>query len=252
MRAINLIPAEEQRGAGGVAGRSGGAAYVLVGVLVVLVALVSLLTLQKGTLSDKQSALVVVEAQAVASERRAGDLAAFTRFAGLRDARVQTVTSLAGSRFDWSHALGEVARTIPANVWLTGLQGTVAPGVALKTSAATQTSTLRGALPVPAIEMVGCTTDQRSVAGLLTRMRLIDGVTRVSLQSSVEGEQESDGGGGTGEDDCRRGRARFPQFGLVVFFDRGAGAVPTTTAASRRVSASTLSPTAVPTAGATP
>ena len=39
MRAVNLIPADERRGAGGIAGRSGGVVYVLVGGLAVLVAL---------------------------------------------------------------------------------------------------------------------------------------------------------------------------------------------------------------------
>ena len=33
MKAINLVPSDQQRGAGGRAGRSGGAAYALVGLL---------------------------------------------------------------------------------------------------------------------------------------------------------------------------------------------------------------------------
>ena len=39
MRAVNLIPAEQRRGAGGLAGRTGGVVYVVLGMLVVLVAL---------------------------------------------------------------------------------------------------------------------------------------------------------------------------------------------------------------------
>ncbi len=228
MRAINLIPAEERRGAGGAAGRSGGAAYVLLGLLALLVIVTAVSAMQRRGLDDKRSELARVETEAAASEGRAGQLASYTRFAALRTQRVTTVTGLAASRFDWSHSLREVARVIPANVWLTSLQGTVTPGVTLKSGAA-GASSLRGAIASPAIEIVGCTTDHDSVARMVTRMRLIDGVSRVSLQSSVKGEGAAGGGSGG---DCRQGRARFPQFALVIFFDQAVGAVPTGASAS--------------------
>jgi len=236
MRAINLIPAEERRGGAG--GRSGGAAYALLGLLAVLVVVVSFYTLEKRSVAEKRSELARVEAQAVGAEAQAAELASFVQFAGLRAKRTQTVTSLAASRFDWSHATREVARVIPPNVWLTGLQGTITPGIALKTTAVSQTSGLRSALAVPAIEIAGCTTDQPSVARMLTRMRLIDGVTRVALQSSVKGDAAAGGGGGGGGGDCRQGDARFPQFALVVYFDQTAGAVPSTAKGAGRIAAS--------------
>jgi len=248
MRAVNLVPAEERRGAGGAGGRSGGAAYVLLGLLAVLVILVSFFTLEKRSVGEKRSEIATLEREAGRAEAQATELASFTQFAGLRATRTQKVTSLAASRFDWSHAMREVARVIPPNVWLTGLQGTVTPGVTLKTTAAAQTSSLRSALAVPAVELVGCTTDQPSVARMITRMRLIDGVTRVALQSSVKAEVAATGGatgGGAaaaGGDDCRQGDARFPQFALVVYFDQVAGAVPTAARGARRIAASQLTP----------
>ena len=216
----------ERRGAGGAAGRSGGAAHVLVGVLTVLVALVSAYALQHRAVQDKRADLARTEAEATQTEGRVAQLASFSQFTALRATRQQTVTSLAASRYDWAHSLRELARVIPSNVWLTSLQGTVGPGVTIKSGSAGTTGGLRAALPVPAVELVGCTTDQDSVARMLTRMRLVDGVTRVSLQSSTknDGAQASSGGG-----DCREGSAKFPQFSLVVFFDQAAGAVPTTT-----------------------
>ncbi|MDX6726446.1 MAG: hypothetical protein QOK49_1251, partial [Baekduia sp.] len=39
MRAVNLIPTDQQRGAGGAAGRSGGGAYILLGALALIVAM---------------------------------------------------------------------------------------------------------------------------------------------------------------------------------------------------------------------
>lgn len=243
MRAVNLVPAEEQRGAGGAGGRSGGAAYVLLGMLAVLVLVVTVHTLEKRSVNEKRSRIATLETQAARAEAQSAGLASFTQFAGLRAKRSQTVASLATSRFDWSHAIREVARVIPPNVALTGLQGTVLPGVALKTSAAAQTSALRAALPVPAVELVGCTTNQTSVARMITRMRLIDGVTRVALQSSAKAEATGkSGGGGGASGDCRQGNARYPQFALVVFFDPVAGAVPTAARGARRVAAAQMVP----------
>jgi len=257
MRSINLVPIEERRGAGGAGGRSGGAAYVLLGLLAVLVVVVSFHTLAKRSVGEKRAEVSTLETQAAGTEAQASELASFVQFAGLRATRTQTISSLAASRFDWSHAVRELARVIPSNVWITGLQGTVAPGVSLKSSAGGQTSGLRAALPVPAVELVGCTTDQNSVARMLTRMKLIDGVIRVALQSSVKGEDtgKSGGGGGSG-DDCRQGNARYPQFALVVYFDQAAGAVPTAAKGASRIVAAQVTPSAAtgPTAttGATP
>lgn len=243
MRAVNLIPAEERRGAGGAAGRSGGAAHLLVGVLAVLTLLVGFYTLEKRSVADKRGQVVALENQAVTAESQAAELSSYVQFAGLRARRTATVSSLAASRFDWAHALRELARVIPPSTWLTSLQGTVAPGVAVKGGAAGATSGLRGAIAVPAVEIVGCTTDQTAVARMMTRMRLIDGVTRVSLQSSVKADAAVGGGGASGgSGDCRGGVAKSPQFALVVFFDRAAGAVPTTAPAAGRLSAAQLTP----------
>lgn len=262
MRAINLLPDDERRGTGGAGGRSGGAAQLLIGLLAVLVLVVSYSTVQKRSLSDKRAEVATLEAQAVAAEARTVELSSFVQFSALRAARTQTVSSLASSRFDWSHAMRELARVIPKNVWLTGLQGTVAPGVTLK-AAAGQVASLRAALPVPAVELVGCTTDQTSVARMVTRMRLIDGVTRVALQSSVKEEVASSNAGPAGENtsgDCRQGDARFPQFALVAFFDPATGSVPTEATGAGQLAASAIpsgttgatAPTAAAMTGVTP
>lgn len=239
MRAINLIPAEERRGGGPTGGRSGGAVYAVLGVLALLAIVVSVHTYETHAVASKRAELVQVQAQAATSEARAAELSSFIAFAGVRAARTSTVTSLAASRFDWSHALAEVARVIPANVTLTGLQGTVAPGVALKASAGSATGSLRSSLPVPALELAGCTTDQDAVATMLTRMRLIDGVTRVSLQASTKADAKA--GAGQASNACQRGKSS-PQFALVVFLDQAAGAVPSKPAGAGRISAAQFTP----------
>jgi hypothetical protein len=113
MRAVNLIPAEERRGAGGAAGRSGGAAYVLLGALVLLVALVSALSLSDREIGTKQAELAAVQAQAADLRTAAARLDGYEQFAALRERRVQTVASIAGSRFDWAHACASCRASRP-------------------------------------------------------------------------------------------------------------------------------------------
>jgi Tfp pilus assembly protein PilN len=231
MRAVNLIPEDERRGAGGAAGRSGGAAYLLLGGLAIVVIMLAAFTLTGRTVSDRKTELARVERDAQAAEARAAQLQAYTTFASLRAKRVETVKSIASSRFDWSHAMHEIARVVPNDVWLTDLRGTVTPSVSLQSGAGGGAGSLRGALPNPAVELNGCTTSQDEVARMMTRMRLIDGVTRVALQESSKAD-ESGGGGSAGGGDCRYGSAKFPKFALVVFFDQVAAPAPAAAAAT--------------------
>lgn len=265
MRAINLIPDDQRRGAGGAAGKSGGAAHLLLAALALIVAMTAAYVVVGKSKKDKQAELSTVTQQAVAAEARARSLADYTKFTAIRAKRVQTVTQLANSRFDWAHSLREVARVLPENAWLTDLTGTVSPSVTLSGSS----STLRGALPVPAISVQGCTTSQASVAKMMARMRLIDGVQRVSLETSekttaaapTSGQPAVSDSAGTG--DCRMGRGSFPKFSLVVFFEQSAvvaSSTPTAattastsaTAASSTTPASSTAPATTTTPAATP
>ncbi len=67
---------------------------------------------------------------------------------------------------------------------------------------------------------------------MMSAMRRIDGVTRVSLESSEKsdeggGDSGSAGGeGGGNSTDCRNGSDRFPQFKMTVFFTAPVAATP--------------------------
>ena len=93
-----------------------------------------------------------------------------------------TVTSLAQSRFDWQRVLNELASVIPSNVWLTQLAGTADPS----RHAAERTADphARAASRVPPSRSSDCATGQDAVAGLVSNLEEIDGVTRVGVQSS--------------------------------------------------------------------
>ena len=255
MRAVNLIPADQQRGAGGAAGRSNGGAYILLGALALVVAMAAAYTLTGKSINDKKAKLAAITREAQAAETQASSLGSYTKFAALRQTREQTVSQLASGRFDWSHALHELARVLPDNAWLTSMTGTVSPSV--NVGGGGGATGLRGALAVPAIEISGCTTSQSSVARMMARMRLIDGVQRVSLQDSakndVTGSSAGVTSGAVGGDDCRGASSHFPQFHMVVFFNQPAnGSVATTATGGQAVTASsTTTPASTTTPGST-
>jgi len=135
---------------------------------------------------QRQSKLERVTAQAAAAEKRAGASAPYVAFEQLARNRVLTVTTLSATRFDWAHAMHEVSRVLPADVWLTTFSG--ASGAS--TGAPSPTTS---AAPAPTITIGGCTRSQAKVARLMARLRTIDGVRKISLKSS----EKPDAGGDT-------------------------------------------------------
>jgi Tfp pilus assembly protein PilN len=258
MRAVNLIPSEQQRGAGGVAGKSNGGAHIVLGALAVLVALTALFVSSGKSVNDKKTQLADISAQATAAEAKASSLQSYTKFAALRQKRVETVTQLAATRFDWAHAFREVARVLPDNAWLSALTATTTPSVSLSGGGAT--GSLRGAIDAPAIVLQGCTTSQASVSKLLARLRLIDGVQRVSLEDSTLGAAPTNTGSGSSSSsgeattggDCRGGHAKFPIFNVDIWFDQtGTVASSTTTGATTTASATSAAPSSTATPAST-
>jgi Tfp pilus assembly protein PilN len=218
MRAVNLIPVEQRGGMR--RGGSGVGSYVLLVVLALVVLAGGSYALANRTISERRQELADVQARAQASAAEAQGLQAYTSFTALSQKRSETVRSLAASRFDWSQALHEVARTIPADAWLTSMRATVTPSASADGGA---TDPLRSAIATPAIEILGCTTSQAKVASVISSLRRIDGVERVSLSSSVKlvdagSNSTGDSAGARGGGDCRNGNKRFPQFSMTLFF----------------------------------
>ncbi len=87
-------------------------------------------------------------------------------------------------------------------------------------------ATLRGQIAGPALELSGCAAGQTSVAGFVTALEDIDGVTRVGVQSSELADKKSGAGvsasgevgSGGGGEDCRT-RDFIAKFEIVVGFD---------------------------------
>jgi hypothetical protein len=250
MRAVNLIPAEQRSGQPVGAGRSQGGAYAVL----VLIAGLAIMAYAYGSadhkISSSRTQAASISAEAQQAQAAAERLAPYTSFIALREQRTQTVEGLVDSRFDWAHVLHEFGRVLPSQASITSLSGTIGSGTASGASAsssgasssatssrAASSATIASATPsgsVPTFTLAGCATSQSTVALTLERLRLIDGVEEVTLQSSTNG---SSGGGATGGG-CP---VHDPTFSATVTFDP----LPSTSAVAagtKTVSDSTSAP----------
>lgn len=255
MRAVNLVPQDSRSSRLGGSTRSGGAVYAVLGLLAVALLFVTILVLDANTISSRRATLARLQTQAQQARITATRLAPYTVFAALAQARVTTVRQIAAARFDWHGALENLARVVPSDTSLQSLNGTVAPGASAGGSAASG-GDLRGDIASPAIELTGCTRTQDDVATLISRLRTMNGVARVSLQTSQKGSDTTSGGSGG----CPSGS---PAFDLVVWYQPIPGAGPdglttasgstaTGTAGSTASASSTPATTSTPTATSTP
>src|SRR3954452_19477454 len=110
MKAVNLIPEDQQRGGGSAAGRSGGAVYGVLGALAVLVLLVAVYATTNKQISERQAEATKLQAEAAQAQSAASALSPYREFAKMSQERITTVKGLMDGRFDWAHALREVSR----------------------------------------------------------------------------------------------------------------------------------------------
>lgn len=182
MRPVNLIPSDLRRGDSAPL-RTGPLAYIVVGALALVLVGVTLLVLASNEVSEKKDELVTLRREDAAAKARAERLAPYAQFQAMSQQRVETVTGLADSRFDWPRVMRELALILPDDVLLTTL--TAGAGA---TGGESSGEGLDGAQG-PSLELTGCTTSQDAVARFVTSLKDIDGVTRVGLQSSAVGEE---------------------------------------------------------------
>jgi Tfp pilus assembly protein PilN len=226
VKAVNLIPADARKRGGGVPNSSQLATYGLFGLLGVVLGLVVYYVTTSNTISQRQAQLTTLRAEVSEAQARVSSLGSYTQFRQLAQSRAQTVEGIAATRFDWHSAMSDLTRVVPANTSLQSLQATVAPGASAGgAGGGGSAGNLRTTIAAPAFELVGCTASQDDVARLMSRLRLIDGVTRVTLGSSQK-TAGAQGGASVpgGSQGCG---ANKPNFDIVVFFQPVQGAGPT-------------------------
>jgi Tfp pilus assembly protein PilN len=227
MRPVNLIPAEERRGDQAPL-RTGPLAYIVLGALVALLVGVAALVLTGNQVSEREDELATLQREDDVAAARAARLASYTQFRSLSEQRVQTVQSLADSRFDWERVLRELALILPDDVTLTSLsasgggeaEGGESGGI--------------GGVSGPSLQLNGCAAGYDGVAGFVTALKDIDGVTRVGVQSSQDSSEGASGGGDSGGE-CAVGGSTTT-FAITVAFD--AAPVPLPEAAPEAAPAS--------------
>jgi hypothetical protein len=273
MRAVNLIPQDQRTGASVGAGRSQGGAYAVLVLAGGLALLGFLYGRADHQAASRRSEAASITAQAQQAQTAAEKLAPYTSFIALREQRTQTVNTLIDSRFDWAHVFHEFGRVLPVRTSISSLTGTIttsttaaaptnpssssaatpsAPASSASSSSASSSSashntTVASATPpgsVPTFIIAGCATSQPVVAQTLQRLRLIDGVSAVTLESSTA-TGSSGGGGGGG---CPPGG---PVFTVQITFDP-LPSVPVHSSSTQSVSDSSAAsaPTTTTTSGA--
>ena len=218
MRAVNLIPTELRSGATIGAGRSQGAAYAVLGVLGLLALFAYLYGSAHRQVSSHKTEVTSLTTRAQQAQASAERLAPYTNFIALREQRTQTVAQLVDSRFDWAHAFHELGRVLPRDASISSLEGKVGstnPTSSASGGASASTAAASATPPgsVPVVTLSGCATSQAEVALTLDRLRLIQGVTEVILQSSSKAGPSGGGGAGAG---CS---GNDPAFSVAISFE---------------------------------
>lgn len=255
MRPVNLIPAEQRRGSArvGSSRRSSMPVYVMLGALGAGVLCVLAFVLTSNDVKEKNAKLADLQSKEQGAKTVADALRPYGDFATVQASRKQQIEQVAKNRFDWDHALDQLARATPRNVWLLTVAGTVSPAVQVESGG--DTGKLRDKVNAPAFALSACTYSQRSVARMMARMHNLDGVTEVKLAKSAKRDETSSStaGAATGsaaaagnadQEDCV-GSSRVTKFEILVAF--GGSQVATAAAAVGGVPGSSAAPTAAAT-----
>ncbi len=216
MRPVNLIPADQRHGQHAPM-RTGPLPYLVVGVLVALLAAVALLVTADNQISERKSELTRLEREDAATEAQAKRLAAYTEFEQVHEQRLSTIASLADSRFDWERVMRELALVLPHDVWLSEINASASSESGGESSSGGE---LAGAVAAPSLAISGCAAGQEAVAGFVTALEDIDGVTRVGVEeSALPDVTEGSVSSGEGESSDCQTRDFIAAFTMTIAFD---------------------------------
>ncbi len=259
MRAVNLLPGDARHGGGGgISLGQIGPVHVVLVVLLVVLGYVTLYVLTNNTISQRKAQLASLHQQLSDEQAQIARFTSYTQFEQLAQQRAETVKQIANSRFDWHGALTDLSKVIPANTSLQSLLATVAPGVSVSgaggSTSSSSASSVRGDVSAPAFELKGCTASQDDVARLISRLRLINDVQRVTLEDSTKPNGGVAGAATTSTSGSSSGSTQTgcanngPTFDLVVFFQPLANALPAAGAQQASTSTASSAPAAAGTA----
>jgi Tfp pilus assembly protein PilN len=168
--------------------------------------------LTANNVTKRQNEAVAAKAEADRLEAQAAQQKDFTNFRQIKEARLASVSSVAGTRFDWERLMRELSRVMPSGSWLQTTDASVTGNVAGAESTTPASTTGVAPVPQPKANLVGCTPNQSDVARMMVRMRQLYRVSDVELHESVKQLNSS---GGAGVESC----GDLYQFNLIVSFE---------------------------------
>lgn len=204
MRAVNLLPGDEQGG-----GRKLPPLPVLAGCIgtVLVTALVAVMFLSASAgVASKQRTLEQILAQYRAIPAPAPPSPAISQLPQQRQTRVTALATALGQRIAWDRLLREVSQVVPSDVWLVTLNAQ-SPSLAAPTTPAT---TAQATAPT-GFTVTGCTYSQDSVARFLARLQVVPDLGDMTLAKSESSSSASDGASGN----CPKGMFTFQLAGNV-------------------------------------
>jgi Tfp pilus assembly protein PilN len=174
MRPVNLLPARYRpRSAGSGDSKT---SYIALGALALLVLAVFGYVITANKVSSRNSEIAETRQQITAAQTQAVTFQEFGDFAGIKEARLTAVKSLATARIDWERLFRELAHVLPEGVWLTEFQSQSA-------------EVDGGGELLPTLTLNGCAKDHEQVADAMVRLRELHVAEDVELTSTLAGEK---------------------------------------------------------------
>jgi Tfp pilus assembly protein PilN len=189
MRAVNLLPVEEQRGPRIEGGRTP-LLVVAGGIAAVTTGAVFLALSAAGTADERQAELAAIEATIARLPKALDPAVSQGVLLQERSDRIRSLSAALATRVPFDRVLREIALVLPDDAWLTGL-----------TAAAPANVTPLGGSDVPlppvattgpeGVTIEGATYSHDSVAGVLSRLSVVPSLENVRLTTSARTQPQA-------------------------------------------------------------
>jgi Tfp pilus assembly protein PilN len=180
MRRMNLLPPELRPRDGA----RRGSAYLVVGALFASVVAMLVYGMVIGGVRSDETELASLKDEKAQADARTESLRPYGDFADMKDQRERSVRMVADTRFNYERLTRELARVLPAGVWVGHLE--VAPAPPEQAVVDAGADPVEGTqTPPPAMTVSGCAPSQDAVADTLDNLRALTGATDVTLGSST-------------------------------------------------------------------
>jgi Tfp pilus assembly protein PilN len=181
MKRMNLLPPEVRPREGG---RRGASYFVIGGLVASVLAMLAYAIVIGGVHSD-ESELASLKDETRTAQAQAEALRPYGEFAEMKQQRERSVRTVAETRFNYERLTRELARILPAGVWVGHMA--VAPAEPEDSVVDAGADSAVATQPLaPAMTISGCAPSQDVVADTLDRLRALTTATNVELGSSSQ------------------------------------------------------------------